>query len=81
MSTWDRLEGTVLINQPPMEFAGTVVNLNDSPFRTGYEAFAGPQAQIFPSTWGLPEVTVSGSERRVRNLLGRLFAPAAARRS
>jgi hypothetical protein len=65
-----------------VEFAGTVANLNDSLFRTGYETLSGkPQGHIFLSTWGVPEKTVTAIEKRWRDLLARLFAPASAKRA
>jgi hypothetical protein len=52
----DRLEGEVRIVQPPIEFAGTVENLDHSLLRCGIESCAGgpPQVQFWLSTWGGP---------------------------
>lgn len=52
----DRLEGNVILNQPPTEFSGTVENLDHSLMRCGIESYTGrPEATFWLSTWGGPE--------------------------
>lgn len=41
-----RLEGTVWINQPPLDFSGTVSNLNDALFRIGIESGHGARSLL-----------------------------------
>jgi uncharacterized protein YndB with AHSA1/START domain len=49
----DRLEGKVVLNQPPTEFAGTVENRGHSLLRFGIETYGGPpEATVWLSTWG-----------------------------
>jgi len=55
-----RLEGTVHINQPPLDFSGTVANLNDALFRLGLEpGKEGRTAVLWLATYGLAQETVS----------------------
>ncbi len=49
----DRLEGVVILNEPPLQFAGTVENLDHSLIRTGIEECTGEKTIWFwVSMWG-----------------------------
>ncbi len=49
----DRLEGEVIMNEPPMQFAGTIENLDHSLIRVGIEGCTGVRTAMFwISTWG-----------------------------
>ncbi len=70
LASGDVLEGSVTMNLPPKEFAGTVENLGHGLMRIGFEACGGgPQAHLWLSTWGVPASDVQALERRVRDLL------------
>lgn len=52
----DRFEGEVILNQPPVEFAGTVENEGQALLRFGVEVYVrDPEATFWLSTWGDPE--------------------------
>lgn len=56
------------------DFAGTVDGMNDALFRLGIEScFGAPEAQLWMSTWGVPESDVRALEERFDGLLARLF--------
>ncbi len=59
-------EGRALINRAPLDFAGTVANLNDGLLR--YE-FYGGSAKLWVATWGVDEPIVRGLESRLRGIL------------
>lgn len=59
-------EGRVLVNRPPLDFAGTVANLNDALLR--YEFYAG-SAKLWLATWGVHEPVVRGLEARLREAI------------
>jgi hypothetical protein len=61
-----RFEGRVLINRAPLDFAGTVANLNDGLLR--YE-FYGGSAKLWVATWGVDEPIVHALESRLRDVL------------
>jgi uncharacterized protein YndB with AHSA1/START domain len=47
------LEGRVLVNHAPLEFAGTLTRHGDGMIRFGFEdCVAGPQAHVWIATWG-----------------------------
>ncbi len=49
----DRLEGEIILNEPPLQFAGTVENLDHSLVRAGIEGCTGERAMWFwVSFWG-----------------------------
>ena len=49
----DRFEGEVILNEPPLQFAGTVENLDHSLVRAGIEDCTGEKAMWFwVSMWG-----------------------------
>ena len=59
-------EGQVLVNRPPLDFAGTVTNLNNGLLR--YE-FYGGSARLWLATWGVDERAVRGVESRFREIM------------
>ena len=61
-------EGQVLVNRPPLDFAGTVTNLNDGLLR--YE-FYGGSARLWLATWGVDEQAVREFESRLREIIVR----------
>lgn len=69
----ERFEGRVIHNLPPIEFAGTAENRGDALLRFGIENYGeGPEASIWLSTWGEPEVAAD-RQGRFEELLERLF--------
>jgi uncharacterized protein YndB with AHSA1/START domain len=74
-ATGDVLEGRVVVNDPPHEFAGTVEALNDALFCLRTHDVGGPQpgdghaASLFASTWGVAEKDVQALGERWRRLL------------
>jgi uncharacterized protein YndB with AHSA1/START domain len=77
-ATGDVLEGTVVVNDPPYEFAGTVVGWNDGLLSLRTHDAAGPlqkdghAAGLFISTWGMPRQDVEALGERWRRLLDAL---------
>lgn len=70
----DALQGTVVLYAPPKDFAGVVENLGHSYLRATIEdCFGAVEAQIWLSTWSLPEEQAEGLEKRLGNLLANLF--------
>ena len=75
LSSGDRLNGKVLIIEPPLDFAGTLPGLGHGLFRYGYEAMAGhPEAILWLSLWGRPASEVQSIEARWRAALARALA-------
>jgi uncharacterized protein YndB with AHSA1/START domain len=73
-ATGDRLAGRVQVCKKGSDFAGTVDGMNDALFRLGIEScFGAPAAQLWMSTWGVPESDVRALEERFDGLLARLF--------
>jgi uncharacterized protein YndB with AHSA1/START domain len=68
-STGDVFEGTVLVNRPPTDFAGTVRGMNDGILRFVQEV---GYVWIWLATYGVPEAEVSAFARRWQELLERL---------
>lgn len=54
-------EGSVLVNRPPLDFAGTVTNLNDALLR--YE-FYGRTVRLWAAMWGVDDAVVRALEAR-----------------
>jgi len=74
MATGERLEGRVILNAPPLEFAATVESLGDAMFRFGYEnCGGGPVAHLWLSLWDRPQADARAIEARWRGLMTRLF--------
>ena len=77
-ATGDVLEGTVVVNDPPYEFAGTVAGWSDALLSLRTHDAAGPEqkdghaAGAFVSTWGLPRADVDALGERWRRLLDEL---------
>ena len=67
-------EGIVLVNRPPLDFAGTVANLNDALLR--YEFYSG-SPRLWVATWGVDETVVRGLEARLREIIVRAVPPEA----
>lgn len=73
----DRLEGTVSHFQPPLEFAGTVKNLNDAYLRISLDDLplrGYRDVNLWLSTYGLPQAQVEGLQKRWAETLEELFA-------
>jgi len=62
-------EGSVLINSPPLDFGGTVNNLNDALLR--YELYGG-RAKLWVATWGVEDSRI-GDLKRELNAIVRLL--------
>lgn len=74
LGSGDRLEGKVMINTPPTDFAGTAENLNGGLFRFGYEDCLGrPEAHMWLSTWGLPKSEIDALQSRYDALATKVF--------
>jgi hypothetical protein len=79
-ATGDVLEGTVVVNDPPYEFAGTLAGWNDALLSLRAHDAAGPEqkdghaAGLFVSTWGVPRSDVEGLGERWRRLLDEIAA-------
>jgi uncharacterized protein YndB with AHSA1/START domain len=77
-ATGEVFAGTVVVNDPPYEFAGTVEGMNDALVSLRTHEAGGPQAKdghvacVFASTWGVPRPEVEAMGERWRRLLDRL---------
>lgn len=70
----DRLQGTVLVNNPGQDFAGTVGNLNDGIFRVGLEPTPeGPHAILWLATYGVGPERVAELQGNLETILERSF--------
>ena len=73
----DVLEGLVHRSEPPVDFIGTVENLNDAFLRVQLDDLPMrdyKDVNLWLSTYGLPEAQVRGLEERWKVMLERLFA-------
>ena len=73
-ATGEVLEGTVLINRPPTDFAGTVRGMNDALLRYVHEV---GYVWIWLSTYGVGEASVEAFRERWRERLERVVGEAA----
>jgi hypothetical protein len=79
-ATGDVIEGTVVVNDPPHEFAGTAGGMNDALLSLRTHEAGGPQekdghvACLFLSTWDVPRTEVEALGERWRRLLDALAA-------
>ena len=70
----DKLEGTVEIQNPPQDFAGSVDNLGQGLFRIGYDTIEGkPEVSLWLSTWDRSQAEVVTMQRRWTEMLQHLF--------
>jgi len=68
------LEGRVLVNHPPLEFAGTLANHGDGMLRFGFEdCMGGPEAHVWFATWGTSAEEFEDLEGRWRKTLASAF--------
>lgn len=74
VGTAGAFEGVVLVNRPPLDFAGTAANLNDALLR--YE-FYGGSPRLWVATWGVDESVVRGLEAGLREIIVRAVPPGA----
>ncbi len=65
-------EGGVLINRPPLDFSGSVSNLNDALLR--YEFYAG-SAKLWVATWGVEPGVVQELDGRLQAIIGQMAGP------
>lgn len=76
----DLFEGVVAVNDPPIDFAGTVENLNGGYLGLrmhemgGHEAGSGHEASVWLSSYEVPQAEVDALGGRLKTLLERLFA-------
>jgi hypothetical protein len=74
-ATGDGVEGRVLVNHPPYEFAGTVAGMNDALVSVRTHEAAGPEpaqgfvACVFLSTWDVPRAEVEAFAGRWQQVL------------
>lgn len=77
-ATGDAFAGSVLVNDPPYEFAGTVASLDDGLVCLRTYDVAGPEpkdghaASLWLSTWGVPRQDLEALGARWKQLLDRL---------
>ena len=77
--TGQRFEGVVLVNDPPLEFAGTVENMNQAVLGvrlnecSSHEANSGHEAGMFLSTWGVSQDKVDAFRERWLKIFRGLF--------
>jgi uncharacterized protein YndB with AHSA1/START domain len=70
----DDFSGAVQEFNPPLDFSGTVKNLNDAVLRVKIEQYGGQRtASIWLSAYGLPAAQVTDFETRANALLQKLF--------
>lgn len=68
------LEGRVLVNHAPLEFAGTLTSHGDGMLRFGFEDCMGrPEAHVWLATWGLGKKAFAHLEEAWRNALACAF--------
>ena len=71
------MEGTVQINNPPRDLSLVVKNLNKSLFRLRLDKGCQPDkkmaANMWLSTYGMPQSEVNAIRSRFKNLLEGLF--------
>lgn len=73
-ATGDRFAGRVQVYREGSDFAATVDGMNHALFRVGIESCFGPtEAQLWMSTWGVPEAGVRELKERFDRLLEGLF--------
>jgi uncharacterized protein YndB with AHSA1/START domain len=73
-SDGDEFTGNVILANPPLDFAGTIANMNNSILRIAHETcFGKPEAFVFLSTWGVDEDDNKKLEGRLQGMLKRLF--------
>jgi hypothetical protein len=71
----EALEGRVIVNRAPLEFAGTLTSHGDGMIRFGFEdCMGGPEAHVWLATWGLREQEFQALEQRWKEALTRAFA-------
>lgn len=71
----DVLEGRVLVNQPPLEFAGTLDSHGGGMLRFGFEDCMGaPEAHVWIATWRLSAKEFAPLEASWKSALERAFA-------
>ena len=77
LASGDEMEGTVQINNPPRDLALVVKNLNRSLFRLRLDKECQPDkkmaANMWLSTYGMPQSEVNAIQSRFKNLLEGLF--------
>jgi uncharacterized protein YndB with AHSA1/START domain len=78
--TDESFEGTVVVNHPPFEFAGTVAGMNDALLSLRTHEAAGPEpkgghvACLFFSAWGVPRADVEALGERWQRVLDQASA-------
>jgi uncharacterized protein YndB with AHSA1/START domain len=73
-ATGDAFEGKVQVNNPPRDFSGTVDGLNGALLRVGIEGCTGQrEVHLWVSGWGVSASEIKDRERRLNDLLERLF--------
>src|SRR6185503_35005 len=70
----DVLEGRVLVNRAPLEFAGTLTSHGDGMIRFGFEdCMGGPEAHVWLATWGLGAEEFTRIENGLKKTLSSAF--------
>ena len=74
LSSGDRIEGEVLVHEPPSDFGFTAANLNQAVVRIAFEScFGSPEAQLWVSLWDFPQQEASALKDRLSKALEELF--------
>ena len=68
------IEGVVILNNLPREFAGVVRNFDDGMIRLGHESCAGSMAHVWFSGWGVDQARIDELERTWSSAMERAFA-------
>ena len=77
LTTGDRFEGTVVINDA-LDFSGTVTNMGNSILRVMVEnCFGAQEAHLWFSSWTLPEADIKKMGTRFRETLDKLYPQSA----
>jgi hypothetical protein len=68
------LEGRVLVNRAPLEFAGTLTSHGDGMIRFGFEdCMDGPEAHVWIATWGPSAQQFAGIESGWKKAMASAF--------
>jgi hypothetical protein len=75
LASGDRLTGSVRLNVPPTDFAGTSKTHNDGLFRFAFETSLGqPEAHVWLSVWDATPAEIGKLEGRFQHALDKCFA-------
>lgn len=74
LASGDRVQGKLVLHQPPHDVACTVGNWSEGLLRAGFEdCMGGPEAHIWVSLWGYPKDRADALEKRLKEALAGAF--------